>query len=476
MEIFSSGIQFEDYVKHLLNSICIDNETVERYVPRINNKHIMGHYPDFVLKNGCKALGLKKDCYVEVKWRISDTVVRNLIRFCSHNPKISLVVILHHAVFMDESYDPFKGKDIRFIHVSDLQKAYEDMKQEEIGLHNAGTDADAKDDAILTLKSENKSYVFENDDNTDAIELAKRDFIDGNVTLFLGAGVSASAQLPNWDNLLGNLLTDIVQKPLDKDDYRAINVASFNSPIIAARYLLSPFDISKTADRIKITSLLKEALYPPYSQDSSDLIETIVKMCAKRSREGYRSVGSIITMNYDDLIEIEMAKQGLKYESLSKAGKFYGNDTIPIIHVHGVLNRNEVNVDVPVLSEDAYHNLYRKTYHWSNVEMLNAFNRTTCIFIGLSMSDPNLRRLLEFANAESEQGNIHYAILPKRTLQNHNWDSANPIKYYQTITPKEKEFINRQEVVFSNLGVKVIWYEDKKYEQIPLILKRIAQL
>lgn len=476
--MISSGIQFEDYVRDLLMSICSDNETLDRTIPRSKSK-IVGFYPDFFLKEGCKALNLQKDCFIEVKWRVNDTVVRNLARFCNQNPNSLLAVITNHPVLISARYDPFKGKNVRFIPLSDLQNAYSEMKKKSDGEKSEEISKNGNAAMKVSINTNTEgSRSKELNSNEDAIDMAKRDFSHGNVTLILGAGVSSSAKLPNWDTLLENLLTDTVQRPLEQDDYRAMNVAAFNSPIVAARYLLSPFDTSKTDDCIKITNLLKGALYPSDSKESisSPLIETIVKTCAKGSNGGYRSVKSIITMNYDDLIEIEMTKQGIKCESLSKAGKFVGNDTIPIIHVHGILNRNEINVDVPVLSEDAYHDLYKKTYHWSNVEMLNAFNRTTCIFIRLSMSDPNLRRLLEFANTESDQSNIHYAILPKQTLQNHNWDSATPIKYYQTIDTKETEFVKRQEAVFSNLGVKVIWYEDKKYDRIPQILSQIAQL
>ena len=106
--------------------------------------------------------------------------------------------------------------------------------------------------------------------------------------------------------------------------------------------------------------------------------------------------------------------------------------------------------------------------------MLHAFYRSTCIFIGLSMSDPNLRRLLEFVASESNGIYPHYAILPKGKLSDYNWDSPNPTKYYESSQEKEEEFLYRRIKIFKKLGVNVIWYDSGKFEQIPKILKKIA--
>lgn len=218
---------------------------------------------------------------------------------------------------------------------------------------------------------------------------------------------------------------------------------------------------------------LKSALYPDASNKESDLISTIVEMCKRVCNSGKRAVSSIITLNYDDLIETEMDKQNVDYELLFEEGIIH-NEAIPVIHVHGVLRQSEPTTGLPVLSEEEYHDLYKRSFHWSNIEMLHAFYRSTCIFIGLSMSDPNLRRLLEFVASESNGIYPHYAILPKGKLSDYNWESPTPTKYYESNQAKEDEFLYRRTKIFKKLGVNVIWYDSGRYEQIPDILKRIA--
>ena len=84
----------------------------------------------------------------------------------------------------------------------------------------------------------------------------------------------------------------------------------------------------------------------------------------------------------------------------------------PIYHVHGFIpyDNSQIIKSVPILSEEEYHRVYANSYNWSNVEQIHALSRTTCIFIGLSMTDPNLRRLLDIAIRDSENEARHFVF------------------------------------------------------------------
>jgi hypothetical protein len=147
-----------------------------------------------------------------------------------------------------------------------------------------------------------------------------------------------------------------------------------------------------------------------------------------------------------------------------------------VIHVHGILHQDKQIVDfMPVLAEQKYHQLYMQSSNWSNVDILHAFQRTTCIFIGMSMLDPNLRRLLEFAHSQTDGSISHYAILPNKTLANYNWDSPTPTKYYSSDDAKESDFKNLQSKTLADLGVKILWYDDGDYDKVPEYINRIAK-
>jgi len=66
-----------------------------------------------------------------------------------------------------------------------------------------------------------------------------------------------------------------------------------------------------------------------------------------------------------------------------------------------------------IFSEEDYNKIYSDAYSWSNLAQLNSFRDNTCLFIGCSLTDPNLRRLLDVA-ARSGEKPRHYAFLKKK--------------------------------------------------------------
>jgi hypothetical protein len=63
-----------------------------------------------------------------------------------------------------------------------------------------------------------------------------------------------------------------------------------------------------------------------------------------------------------------------------------------------------------ILSEDEYHNLYLNDLHWSNHVQYDRFGFSTCLFIGFSMTDPSVRRLMDAAAIGGSNAG-HFCIL-----------------------------------------------------------------
>lgn len=113
--------------------------------------------------------------------------------------------------------------------------------------------------------------------------------------------------------------------------------------------------------------------------------------------------------------------------------------------------------------------LYRhmlEPYNWANISQLNYMINNTCLFIGLSMTDPNMRRLLEIAaqkRIENDSDCQHYAIMRRfRMKESAEVDS---IKSFERVNE------TLQESFFKELGVNVIWIDE--FSEIPAILKQI---
>ena len=114
--------------------------------------------------------------------------------------------------------------------------------------------------------------------------------------------------------------------------------------------------------------------------------------------EGLKQLlATIITFNFDDLVEENLKTNFIKYKSIFKEGQRCTPVELPIYHAHGFLPRsgNLTKDHEVVFSEDAYHSQFIDSFSWSNLIQLNHLNQNLCLFVGLSMTDPNLRRLLD---------------------------------------------------------------------------------
>jgi hypothetical protein len=210
---------------------------------------------------------------------------------------------------------------------------------------------------------------------------------------------------------------------------------------------------------------------------SSSLIKSIASLCAP-SRTGAK-VRSVLTYNFDDLLEREVKARGLSYRSIFEELDLPSPEELPIYHVHGFLpeDRSEyenINKATLVFSEEGYHQIYREAYHWSNLIQLNSLKETSCLMVGLSLTDPNLRRLLEIS-AKSIDKPKHFAFMRRITYESFSSDGEKSVVRAPVGTVKR--FLDRHhklnEEVLRELGVNIIWYES--YDEIPTILQQIGK-
>lgn len=249
------------------------------------------------------------------------------------------------------------------------------------------------------------------------------------------------------------------------------------SYLIMARYLQT--DIHQYDKNANFSELIQKHLYG--GNKTSDLLDELSSIIQQKR------VNEVITYNFDNVLEQALENKGLTnskdFTSISKDAEIKGHNTLPIYHVHGIIPE-EGPADTVVFSEEEYHNRYSNSYHWSNVEQLHALSRMHCFFVGLSMADPNLRRLLDIAHRMNfTDENPHFAFLKRTEIKDYCISGVeNTCKYVHVSKSlidekKQKEIYNLNygviERIFRELGVQVIWYE--KYEDLPNLLARVFQ-
>ena len=179
---------------------------------------------------------------------------------------------------------------------------------------------------------------------------------------------------------------------------------------------------------------------------------------------------SIITYNYDDLLERKISDldNKFKFEVIYRDNIKIKHKGIPIYHVNGYLpyntkisKRNTITLD-----ESSYHEQYHNQYSWQNLIQLNKLMNETCVFFGTSLIDPNLRRLLDIAKSNNKSPNCHFAIMKKSNYSN----LQNDIETLYNIKFTKKEYNSIKEINdfknaviesdLSYLNVKVFWIDD----------------
>ena len=324
------------------------------------------------------------------------------------------------------------------------------------------------------------------------IEKLKKCYKKGTLSLLLGAGVSNSAGMPDWNTLLNSPFVSYLSNKIFGNDGQLVDsdikeivdrLKSVNeqSALVLARYLKKALDGNNKESEDFVNEITKNLykLRDETKEKNSELVQSIVKMCMPL-RTGAK-VRSVITYNFDDLLEQMLDLANIRNHSIYFDEVNSDPDELPIYHVHGFLPQerfkyNNLEKSTLVFAEDGYHKMYSDAYHWSNLVQLNCLKENNCLFIGLSMTDPNLRRLLEIAAPKGEKPK-HFAFMKRITKEKFIFDEKDNNKQIIANESGATTFLERHhllnEDIMNELGISVIWYTD--YDEIPQMINKIME-
>ena len=331
--------------------------------------------------------------------------------------------------------------------------------------------------------------TLEHEESPDAIAPLAKSLQNNKLVLVLGAGVSMGFGLPDWPTLLQKLMiTTIEQEPEVSSALSRLFSAVFApSSVMAGRYLQKYYE-DKDAS---FEEAVRKALYENLDIEAdAPLMDEIVHLCVAPGRSP--TLDSIITYNFDDLLEqrLELLDIELPYKAIYADGMHAGN-RLPIYHVHGYLpsqgdisDKNRIT-----LGESVYHKQYTDIYSWNNIVQINKFTDFDCLFIGSSLTDPNIRRLLDVAYRQrGERTESHYVF--KRRVRREEVQAR-----LEAILKNDRSMMTTkvaadlaldttvdyligiierfEESDTASFGVKTIWIDD--FNEIPVMLAKIRE-
>jgi hypothetical protein len=328
---------------------------------------------------------------------------------------------------------------------------------------------------------------------------------DGRLVLFLGAGVSLEYGLPPWRSLVLDLLFEHVAdgSPLRQlainyrravsdwlADYLAYGptvLSRLIEDVVHARAYVSASD--QAAARAQFLKVIQSSLYEEVRVPKGrTTLQAIARLIASKPDR----MPAIITFNFDDLLEQELKRQNILHQPVYSFER-PKHGLVPVIHAHGYIpQRGEPPAANIVFTERDYHALTEGVFHWALTEVVWHLRHHTVLFVGLSMSDPNLRRLLDAALTPGQpphyQLQKRHQVLPenKDTVLKQLESSARQWrrKFRRGIEKGSNQLFGVLETslhqaddfdtqLFGKMGVNTIWLND--YKQIPKMLDEITE-
>lgn len=327
-----------------------------------------------------------------------------------------------------------------------------------------------------------------------------------SLVLFLGAGVSMPYGMPSWRDLVLELLFEqaevtrrlgrmwphyrraVASWMTDYFDYDPLVLARMVERDLAQRAGPGPRTDPADAFLQRLRSYLYANRREPQGRTT---LAAIADLIAKNSRS--HGVEAVVSFNFDDLLEQELQRRRVVVQSIGNGARCHGKG-LRIIHAHGYipaqgpLSRADV-----VFTEPDYHRLTESVFHWSLSEVVERLRKNVVLFVGLSMSDPSLRRLLD----ASRNSDIppHWQIQKRHEVRDqevlaamaevqrraqkyaarlgHGFDEQKrPAELEDSIHTALRQADSYDREVFESMGVKTIWVD--QFDQIPEIIDAIA--
>jgi len=315
-------------------------------------------------------------------------------------------------------------------------------------------------------------YLKNNDIYTTAIRACIKE--QNSFAIVLGAGVSKEQGAKTWDELLRDFQKEIEEKHL-LDDSEAVFEEVGGSSLTTAQLCKDIWASEKT-----FVWQIHKSLYDAAQDLNMNTELGEIARLAQRCQEDQNF--RILSYNYDDFLEqylnfldvkcCSMFTTKVRYSNGRDSTDFYGmngqpNQSLRLYHVHGFLPKvatrdqlDTLHMRSICLTEADYNMLYNQPYSWPIASQLSFFRENTCLFVGCSLSDPNIRRLLEITATNPPK---HYAIFSMSYKSTDAFGSTT-----KQLTSKDRLQIENH---FYRIGINILWVRD--YSAIPTWLHNL---
>ncbi|KRB36147.1 SIR2 family protein [Microbacterium sp. Root180] len=327
------------------------------------------------------------------------------------------------------------------------------------------------------------------------------------IALVLGAGVSYASGLPNWAGLMERVFADLHD---GSPPYPGLE--DMSAPMLAS--LLeerTPFTGDSTKEQRKaFAELVWNALYRDFEWtlgtkithgtaaqlverlDKNTTLKAVSAMCVAREGDTFTrnpKVRAVVTFNLDNLLQSHsVVKYCARYSSalrgersrnlilrtVERASASSRLSKTSVYHVHGLMRFDqpleELRKHAPdglVLTEQDYFDVFNNATSMFNYSFLHLLREHTAVFVGLSMEDHNLRRLLHYSKRERVAALVAEGVTDIEEIR------ETVGRHVALLKQKNPEADRATEDTLRPLGVHVVWVRD--YPEIPEVLAPVYE-
>lgn len=304
-------------------------------------------------------------------------------------------------------------------------------------------------EALRELRDEYSKY-FPRVMSKRKTEDVRRRLSSERFTVFLGSGVSHTVGIPTWEPFVDAL----VKRIFAEEPELQVTIGK-----TLLEYSVDPLrQVQQLSELLKFRSDLLEhiqaCLYSPYDRSREHIL---LEPICKRALLGRSSVriSNVVTYNFDDSLEACLDRLGATYHVVFDPQTYSASPRgLKIFHPHGYIRRPKKKrgggIRDVVFGERDYLAQYASTTQWTNLTQLHHMQSRSCLFIGLSLNDPNMRRLLSLQEAHPAAASLRHLAIQSVSDE------------------KAKNYLLERQL--ARLGVETLWVSS--HSEVPTVITK----
>jgi SIR2-like protein len=303
------------------------------------------------------------------------------------------------------------------------------------------------------------------------------------LVLALGAGVSKGCRLPSWEQLLGRMGDACLGEGKGRKLVKHLIDSRYGLPAIAG--ILD----SERPRKQSLVNLIRDALYEDFPfheaahtsrkrdaliqfvQENNSTLRAVVSLCTEKRNGEYLpnpQIVGVVNFNVDSVLRnYARAKSYPKwiFRTIEHPSDNRSRSRIQIYQMHGFVSytrrqpEGDDTLQQCVFTEQEYFDFFNKPHSLFNYTFLYLLREYHCLFIGMSMLDDNIRRLLHYSTKERRE----YMDAPEKSGRAAD---NRALRHFAIMKRSDSHGLDDLvEASLRRLGTRGLWLDD--YDEIP---------